>query len=111
AHRAALPGVGDPFGGADHLPAVRRPGRVVAEVADAAHRLAGGSHDEEAAPLALGAEDDRRAVRGESRLRVRAGKIGREVLYGLAGDAPPVDVGAALLLDGVDEALGVRREA
>ena len=59
--------------------AVRRPGRVVAEVGQAPHRLAGRAHDEDAAAVALGAEGDLRAVGREGGLGVVVGRVRGQV--------------------------------
>src|SRR5262245_48573996 len=62
------PWVVDALGGAGDLLAVRRPGGVEAELGDAAYRLPFEPHEEDAAAIALRAEGDLEAIRGEGRL-------------------------------------------
>jgi len=72
--------------GNDDLRAVGRPRGVEAGIAQAAHRLAGGAHDEDAAALASGAEGDVFPVRRECGRDVVRGRVLGEV-----DGVPPAD--------------------
>ena len=88
----AAPGV-LPVAAREHdLLAVGRPGRVVAEVGESLHGLAGRAHDEDAAAVPVGAEGDALAVRREGRGGVRGRAVRGEVDRVAAPDPLQVDV-------------------
>ena len=75
------------FGCVDDLPAAWRPCRVVAAVRQPPHGLARTPHDEDAAAVAAGSEDDSIAVRREGRLLIVGRRVLRKIDRGLAADA------------------------
>ena len=100
-------GVGERTRGHRDLAAVGGPGRVVAEVGQPPHRLAGRAHDEDPAPVSLGPERDRLAVRREGGLVVVGRGVGGQVLGIAPADPQEEDVEALPGLGGVDDALPV----
>ena len=100
-------GVGERTRGHRDLAAVGGPGRVVAEVGQPPHRLAGRAHDEDPAPVSLGPERDRLAVRREGGLVVVGRGVGGQVLGIAPADPQEEEVETLPGLGGVDDALPV----
>ena len=111
AHRVARGRRVEALGDHRELAPVGRPGRPEPEIGDAAARLAGRAHDEDAAAVTVGAEGDRPPVGRESGVEVVLLAVGgeRDRLGAVDPLREQVEVGAVALDE--DEALAVGREA
>src|SRR5262249_11677960 len=91
------------LGCVDDMLAIRRPGRIEAEVGDAAYRLSRGSHDEDATAVALRVKGDLLAISREGGLGVVPGRIREQVERLAAGDPLPEEVTPVADFLGIDK--------